>query len=78
MHLPSTGVPVGICHEHEVCLTSCCVLGYAGNDFSTLYAPLIRDGRMEKYYWNVRPLPWASSCTPAHGCVITANKIFEL
>ena len=23
-----------------------------GNDFSTLYAPLIRDGRMEKYYWN--------------------------
>ena len=25
---------------------------YAGNDFSTLYAPLIRDGRMEKYYWN--------------------------
>merc|ERR1719484_7262 len=23
-----------------------------GNDFSTLYAPLIRDGRMEKYYWS--------------------------
>jgi len=23
-----------------------------GNDFSTLYAPLVRDGRMEKYYWN--------------------------
>merc|ERR1712054_460478 len=22
------------------------------NDFSTLYAPLIRDGRMEKFYWN--------------------------
>lgn len=22
----------------------------AGNDFSTLYAPLIRDGRMDKYY----------------------------
>ncbi len=22
-----------------------------GNDFSTLYAPLVRDGRMEKYYW---------------------------
>ncbi|CAN4118188.1 unnamed protein product [Withania somnifera] len=22
-----------------------------GNDFSTLYAPLIRDGRMEKFYW---------------------------
>ncbi|CAI9275514.1 unnamed protein product [Lactuca saligna] len=22
-----------------------------GNDFSTLYAPLIRDGRMEKLYW---------------------------
>jgi hypothetical protein len=24
----------------------------AGNDFSTLYAPLIRDGRMDKFYWN--------------------------
>ncbi|PSS34953.1 Ribulose bisphosphate carboxylase/oxygenase [Actinidia chinensis var. chinensis] len=23
----------------------------AGNDFSTLYAPLTRDGRMEKFYW---------------------------
>ncbi|XWS55635.1 hypothetical protein CRYUN_Cryun09bG0017900 [Craigia yunnanensis] len=22
-----------------------------GNDFSTLYAPFIRDGRMEKFYW---------------------------
>jgi hypothetical protein len=22
-----------------------------GNDFSTLYAPLIRDGRMDKFYW---------------------------
>lgn len=22
-----------------------------GNDFSTLFAPLIRDGRMEKFYW---------------------------
>jgi ribulose bisphosphate carboxylase small subunit len=23
-----------------------------GNDFSTLYAPLIRDGRMEKFFWD--------------------------
>eukprot|EP00227_Mantoniella_beaufortii_P007205 CAMPEP_0197606506 /NCGR_PEP_ID=MMETSP1326-20131121/45197_1 /TAXON_ID=1155430 /ORGANISM="Genus nov. species nov., Strain RCC2288" /LENGTH=418 /DNA_ID=CAMNT_0043174429 /DNA_START=81 /DNA_END=1337 /DNA_ORIENTATION=- len=23
-----------------------------GNDFSTLYAPLIRDGRMDKFYWS--------------------------
>merc|ERR1712038_1552466 len=23
-----------------------------GNDFSALYAPLIRDGRMEEFYWN--------------------------
>ena len=22
-----------------------------GNDFSTLWAPLIRDGRMDKFYW---------------------------
>lgn len=24
-----------------------------GNDFSTLYAPLVRDGRMDKFYWCV-------------------------
>ena len=23
-----------------------------GNDFSTLFAPLIREGRMEKFYWD--------------------------
>jgi len=23
----------------------------AGNDFSTLFAPLVRDGRMDKFYW---------------------------
>ena len=23
-----------------------------GNDFSKVYAPLIRDGRMEKFYWS--------------------------
>lgn len=23
----------------------------AGNDFSKVYAPLIRDGRMDKFYW---------------------------
>ena len=22
-----------------------------GNDFSTLFAPLVRDGRMAKFYW---------------------------
>ena len=22
-----------------------------GNDFSTLFAPLVRDGRMTKFYW---------------------------
>ncbi len=26
-----------------------------GNDFSTLYAPLIRDGRMEKFHWQPTP-----------------------
>ncbi|MGQ4650441.1 ribulose bisphosphate carboxylase small subunit [Lyngbya aestuarii] len=26
-----------------------------GNDFSTLYEPLIRDGRMEKFYWQPSP-----------------------
>ena len=26
-----------------------------GNDFSTLYAPLVRDGRMDKFYWQPKP-----------------------
>lgn len=26
-----------------------------GNDFSTLYAPLVRDGRMDKFYWQPNP-----------------------
>lgn len=29
---------------------------FTGNDFSTLYAPLIRDGRMDKFYWFVNLL----------------------
>jgi len=29
-----------------------------GNDFSTLYAPLIRDGRMEKFYWEPGRSNW--------------------
>ena len=33
-----------------LCVRPC--LSSPGNDFSTLYAPLIRDGRMEKFYWN--------------------------
>jgi ribulose bisphosphate carboxylase small subunit len=36
-----------------------------GNDFSTLYAPLIRDGRMEKFYWE-----------PSHGDRVTG--MFEI
>lgn len=23
----------------------------SGNDLSTLYAPIVRDGRMDKFYW---------------------------
>ena len=34
-----------------------------GNDFSTLYAPLIRDGRMEKYYWNPTRADRVGVCT---------------
>ena len=29
-----------------------CPIIVTGNDFSKLYAPLLRDGRMEKYYWD--------------------------
>ena len=40
--------------EHRCILLVLTLLAHpcpAGNDFSTLYAPLIRDGRMEKFYW---------------------------
>lgn len=49
---------VGDACVHNGCKTCCIDDGQwlkcsvaAGNDFSTLYAPLIRDGRMEKFYW---------------------------
>ena len=48
MAAPSSGIDSAVPHPHlppPSCVPS-------GNDFSTLYAPLIRDGRMEKYYWN--------------------------
>jgi hypothetical protein len=35
---------------HGTDTIACLCLDCSGNDFSTLYAPLIRDGRMEKYY----------------------------
>lgn len=41
---------------------------FTGNDFSTIYAPLIRDGRMEKFYWYVCSL----QC-PIMYCIIVAT-----
>ncbi|XXG75269.1 hypothetical protein AAC387_Pa07g3812 [Persea americana] len=38
----------GMYNKEENCRVPIIV---TGNDFSTLYAPLIRDGRMEKFYW---------------------------
>ena len=38
---PATNAPA---HRHLPALP-------AGNDFSRIFAPLVRDGRMEKYYW---------------------------
>lgn len=38
----------GIYNKEEIARVPIVV---TGNDFSTLYAPLIRDGRMEKFYW---------------------------
>ena len=36
-----------------------------GNDFSTLWAPLIRDGRMDKFYWSVISFERKSRCQSA-------------
>lgn len=33
-------------------LTHCTCPPPAGNDLSSVFAPLIRDGRMDKFYWN--------------------------
>jgi hypothetical protein len=52
-HLPATSEPN---FNHALMNIHVAIIdiarGGTGNDFSTLYAPLIRDGRMEKYYWN--------------------------
>jgi hypothetical protein len=40
-----------ILHDAEYCSDRFFSRPCPGNDFSTLYAPLIRDGRMEKFYW---------------------------
>ncbi|GAA0175684.1 hypothetical protein LIER_41959 [Lithospermum erythrorhizon] len=37
----------GMYNKEEI---PCVPIIVTGNDFSTLYAPLIRDGRMEKFY----------------------------
>ncbi len=51
-------------------------LSLPGNDFSTLYAPLIRDGRMEKYYWNPTRADRIGVCS---GIFVDDNlKKFEL
>lgn len=42
-----------------------------GNDFSTLYAPLIRDGRMEKFYWYV---PCHALASTSGSVIITENS----
>ena len=33
-----------------------------GNDFSTLFAPLVRDGRMTKFYWEPDQADLLSIC----------------
>nr|AGL08673.1 chloroplast rubisco activase 2 [Sagittaria graminea]AGL08675.1 chloroplast rubisco activase 2 [Sagittaria graminea] len=47
MELPNIKLP-GMYNKQENARVPIVV---TGNDFSTLYAPLIRDGRMEKFYW---------------------------
>ena len=46
--LPPARPPTGVYKNEEIPRVP---VVCTGNDFSTLYAPLIRDGRMEKYYW---------------------------
>ena len=46
---PSSPLPAGMYNKEEIPRVP---VVCTGNDFSTLYAPLIRDGRMEKFYWN--------------------------
>lgn len=56
-----------------------------GNDFSTLFAPLIRDGRMSKFYWEpdrvdllnichqmYKVLQLHNRCLPRQPCVQSA------
>ncbi|XP_043817532.1 ribulose bisphosphate carboxylase/oxygenase activase, chloroplastic isoform X2 [Manihot esculenta] len=52
MNLSDNPTRVSIGQEwRESDVTSRIPIIVTGNDFSTIYAPLIRDGRMEKFYW---------------------------
>ncbi|CAK9186867.1 unnamed protein product [Ilex paraguariensis] len=52
MNLSDNPTRVSIGQEwRESDVTNRIPLIVTGNDFSTIYAPLIRDGRMEKFYW---------------------------
>lgn len=52
MNLADNPTRVSVGQEwREADITNRVPLIVTGNDFSTLYAPLIREGRMEKFYW---------------------------
>ncbi|CAN0843439.1 Ribulose bisphosphate carboxylase/oxygenase activase, chloroplastic [Linum grandiflorum] len=53
MNLSDNPTRVSIGQEwREADVTNRIPIIVTGNDFSTIYAPLIRDGRMDKFYWS--------------------------
>jgi ribulose bisphosphate carboxylase small subunit len=51
MNIADTPTNVQLPGSYDASPTQRIPIIVTGNDFSTLYAPLVRDGRMEKYYW---------------------------
>jgi ribulose bisphosphate carboxylase small subunit len=51
MNIADNPTNVQLPGSYDVTLLHRVPIVVTGNDFSTLYAPLIRDGRMEKFYW---------------------------
>jgi ribulose bisphosphate carboxylase small subunit len=51
MNIADTPTNVQLPGSYDASPTQRIPIIVTGNDFSTLYGPLVRDGRMEKYYW---------------------------
>ena len=48
-----------------------------GNDFSTLFSPLIRDGRMSKFYWEPDRVDLLNICHQMYKVLVLLSALFR-